>query len=496
MGTHDDTHHGRHVAAEVTKQFLTRTTASTVIPGLGLIPTRRRAGLLLTGAAVLGGLSVLAYALSQGAMSSALALGLSPRRLFALLVAIVVGAAAWIVGIALTARDNLPDEGRVTERRRWWLKGFAVLAALAVAIPATQAFRYATIQRSVLDTVFDAARPEGATAPKAGDDPWAGVDQVNVLLIGSDAGADRVGVRPDSMMVASVDPAAGDTVLFGIPRNLEMVPIPESNPLHALWPDGYNCGDQCLINGVWTLATDHPDLFPGDANPGLTTTRDVVGAVLGLDLDYTVVIDLKGFTALVDAMGGVDINVTERVCIGCHTEGGVVVGTTGYIEPGFQHLDGYHALWYARSRAESTDGDFSRMRRQRCVIGALLNQVDPIQMLRRYPALASVLKDSVSIDIPRDDLQAWADLTERVQGGTIRSLPLTNKVIDVGNPDYDAIHVLVQDAIAPQPASSSSSSTTPSSTTTSPTSPSTTTSPAPSESPTTQEGLEDLAATC
>ena len=63
------------------------------------------------------------------------------------------------------------------------------------------------------------------------------------------------------------------------------------------------------MNAVWTLAEEHRNLFPGDTNPGLTATRDALWAVLGLPIDYTTIIDLKGFRTLVDAMGGVDVNV-------------------------------------------------------------------------------------------------------------------------------------------------------------------------------------------
>ena len=132
-------------------------------------------------------------------------------------------------------------------------------------------------------------------------------------------------------------------------------------------------------------------------------------------------------------MGGVDVNVQQRVCVECHTgtrrrHRGLHGDKQEYIEPGLQHLDGRHALWYARSRAGSDD--FSRMRRQRCVAGALMEQADPVGLLQSYPQLAKVVKDNVSIDIPRDELSAWVDLALRIQkGGSIRSLPLTANVV-------------------------------------------------------------------
>ena len=209
------------------------------------------------------------------------------------------------------------------------------------------------------------------------------------------------------------------------------------------------------MNGIWTLAEGRPDLFPGVKNPGRQSTVDVVGEITGLDINQSVVINLRGFKALVDAMGGVDVNVQQKVCVECHTgtsSGGIVF--TGdkqeWIEPGLQHLDGRHALWYARSRAGSDD--FSRMRRQRCVAGALMEQADPVGLLQSYPKLAKVVKSNVSIDIPRAELPAWVDLALRIQkGGSIRSLPLTANVVRPGNPDFAKIRALVKKGLK-QPA--------------------------------------------
>ena len=184
------------------------------------------------------------------------------------------------------------------------------------------AVRYIDVQSSVIDEVFvaDASeRRDVALADTAAEDPWADVPRVNTLLIGSDAGKDRWGTRTDSMMVVSTNTKTGDTLLIGIPRNLERVPFPESNPLHALYPNGYDCGDECLMNGIWTLAESRPDLFPGVKNPGRQSTVDVVGEITGLDIQQSVVINLRGFKALVDAMGGVDVNVQQKVCVECHT---------------------------------------------------------------------------------------------------------------------------------------------------------------------------------
>ncbi len=476
--------------------YYRRIALGTVLPGAGLLGTRWKVlGWLLVLASLAAAVWVLFRAGQGGLLRSVLDVAVQPALLQWVGVGIAVGAVLWIGSIVLTAEQSWPRRRRAGRVGRVL---FAAACCTLVAAPSALAVRYLDVQSSVIDSVFADESPnerrDVALANAAAEDPWADVPRVNTLLIGSDAGKDRWGTRTDSMMVVSTNTKTGDTLLIGIPRNLERVPFPQSNPLHAIYPNGYDCGDQCLMNGIWTLAEGRPDLFPGVQNPGRKSTVDVVGAITGLDINQSVVINLRGFRALVDAMGGVDVNVQQRVCVECHTgsSGGVVF--TGdkqeYIEPGLRHLDGKHALWYARSRAGSDD--FSRMRRQRCVAGALMQQADPVGLLQRYPQLAKVVKSNVSIDIPRDELSAWVDLALRIQkGGSIRSLPLTADVVRPGNPDFAKIRALVNKSMkAPAPVSTSASP--------GPT-PSKSTNPKPKPSPTAtpdDSQAVSLAATC
>ncbi len=445
-------------AARRRRRFYLLTGLSTVIPGAGLLLTRSRAlGILLAVPTVLGVLTLLSLWVRGGLVKAGLDLAVSPGLLTLVILGAVVLTLVWSGAILLTAGQTRPSDGQGRVVRPVFVLG----CCAAVVVPVGIATRDLTVQRSVVTTIFPSVVAVGATPIATGpsEDPWAGTPRVNLLLLGSDAGPDRIGVRTDSMMVASINTKTGDTVLFGLPRNLENAPIPKSNPLSALYPNGYNCGDQCLLNGIWTLATDHKDLFPKDRNPGLTSTREVISEILGQPIQRTVVIDLRGFEDLVNAMGGVDINVQERVCAGCRSNGyGGVIWSGGkvqWIEKGKQHLTGYQALWYARSRA--TSDDFSRMRRQRCVAGALAGQVDAATMVAHYPALAAALKHNLSTDITQDELAAWVELVSRIQHGTIRSLPITDKVVTVGNPDYAKIHSLVKDALSAKKARASTS---------------------------------------
>lgn len=479
--------------------YYRRIALGTVLPGAGLLGTRWKVlGWVLVLASLAAGVWVLVKAYQGGLLRSALDVAVQPELLQWVGVAIMVGAVLWVGSIVLTAEQSWPRRRR---SGRWARVLFAALACTVIAAPSAVAVRYLDVQSSVIDQVFVQDSPgEGrqvALANTAAEDPWADVPRVNTLLLGSDAGKDRWGVRTDSMMVVSTNTKTGDTLLIGIPRNLENVPIPASNPLHALYPNGYNCGDACLMNGIWTLAEDHKDLFPGVKNPGRQSTIDVIGEITGLKINQSVVINLRGFKALVDAMGGVDVNVQQRVCVECHTgtDGGVVFTTDKheFIEPGLQHLDGKHALWYARSRAGSDD--FSRMRRQRCVAGALMEQADPVGLLQSYPKLAKVVKDNVSIDIPRDELSAWVDLALRIQkGGSIRSLPLTSDVVRPGNPDFAKIRALVKKGLkAPKASATVSASPTPTPSSTRTKKP--TSSPSPTATPD-DSTAQSLTATC
>jgi LCP family protein required for cell wall assembly len=472
--------------------YYKRVALGTVVPGAGLLRTRFRFlgwGLLVV---VVGLLLAAAVAVVRGGLlRTALDTAVDTTALRVIGVVVMVLAVLWVGTIVLTAQQWWPR----LRSGRWLRAGFAALMCLVVAAPAALAVRYLDVQTNLVQDVFSDGFGEGHVADPEKPDPWADIPRVNLALLGSDAGRDRVGVRTDSMMVVSIDTKTGDALLIGIPRNLENVPIPADNPLSRLWPNGYDCGDECLMNGIWTLAEDHRDLFPNDPNPGLTSTVDVLGAITGLEIQRSVVIDLAGFQELVDAMGGVDINVQERVCVACESSssGGIKWNTDRqeWIEPGRKHLDGRLALWYARSRAGSDD--FSRMRRQRCVAGALIEQADPVSLFARYPQIAQAVRDNVRVSIPQSELEAWVDLVVRIQeGGTIRSLPVTSKVVQPAKPDFAKIQALVRKGIAPAPEPTAS----PSTTSASPT-PSRTPSGSPSATPTPDDAAAaPISATC
>ncbi len=101
-------------------------------------------------------------------------------------------------------------------------------------------------------------------------------------MMGGDAGADRTGRRPDSLSVLSVDAKTGKTAIISVPRNLQNAQFSEGSPMRQIYPDGYNCGNECLINAINTEVTnEHKDLYPGVADPGAQATLEAVSGTLG-----------------------------------------------------------------------------------------------------------------------------------------------------------------------------------------------------------------------
>jgi anionic cell wall polymer biosynthesis LytR-Cps2A-Psr (LCP) family protein len=152
-------------------------------------------------------------------------------------------------------------------------------------------------------------------------------------------------------------------------------------------------------------------------------------------------------------MGGVVVNVKnaatgEPLPIGGKVVAGRIVDVKDHFEPGRQRLDGFKALWYARSRA--VDSDTYRQARQRCVVEAIVEQVDPASMLGQYPQLARIAKDNIYTDIAATDLRAFVELVDRIQGSTINSVTLTRPDgVAPEDPDYDCVREPVREGIAP-----------------------------------------------
>ena len=229
------------------------------------------------------------------------------------------------------------------------------------------------------------------------------------------------------------------TTLFSLPRNLENLPFPADSPLAEVYPDGFEAGteSESLLNAVYRNGpAAHPDILGPTDNPGADFLKLGVGEALGLHIDYYVLVNLDGFSRLVDALGGITVNVNYCVPVGGEPSTGTL--PDDYIAPGpNQHMDGATALAFARGRFGLTDYD--RMARQRCAINAIVDAADPMTLLA-VPGARRTTKDIVSTDIP----QIGARRLRRpgVPGEGRRASAAsssTTSVISPAYPDYDLI---------------------------------------------------------
>jgi LCP family protein required for cell wall assembly len=262
----------------------------------------------------------------------------------------------------------------------------------------------------------------------------------NVLLLGGDSGAGRWGLRPDSLTVASIDEETGRTVLVGLPRNMADFPFAKGSVMAKQFPKGFDC-DGCYLNGVSTWAEDHTGLFGKSEQPGVDATIMAVEGITGLEINYWAMVNLQGFRGLVDAVGGVTLNVRQPIPVG-----GLGSDVTGYIQPGKRKLDGHDVLWFARAR-EGSD-DYSRMARQKCVMAAMLRQISPQKAVTNFEAIATASSEMISTNIPASEVDRFISLALDARGQKVSTVSLVPPAIVTAHPDITKVRQMVNAAIA------------------------------------------------
>ncbi|MDQ3938100.1 MAG: LCP family protein [Chloroflexota bacterium] len=236
---------------------------------------------------------------------------------------------------------------------------------------------------------------------------WARDGRLNVVLFGSDEGPGRWSLRTDATFLLSVDVETARAALFGFPRYMSNIPLPPESAQH--YPDGRL---PRYLNAIYREAQDRPKRFPGNDELGLKVVADAVGELAGVDVDHYVVVNLNGFVDLVDALGGLWIDVPERVYDARYAREDGVRKIRIDIKPGCQLLDGRHALAYARSRHQ--DGDYARLGRELITLAAMRRQYDPLAMLPRLPQLFDIAGKNFSWTLVDEDVRSIAQLAVRV----------------------------------------------------------------------------------
>lgn len=282
----------------------------------------------------------------------------------------------------------------------------------------------------------------------------------NILVLGGDSGSNRMGLRPDSISILSISADTGMAVNIGLPRNLKRIQFKEGTPIRSVYPYGFNnnCEGECFLSSIYKVTMDnHKDLYPGigkkNSTAGIEATRSAVEWVTGLEIDAYVLINMDSFVELIDALGGITVNVKKALPIGgqqdCYPADNehesVCPDALGWIEKGKQHMDGRTALWYARSRHNTNDYD--RMKRQREIQNLVLKKIDLQTLLFRLNAVAGAGAKLIKTDIPGSSVPTLMDLALKARSAGLNSLQLTSPTIEANNPDFHLIRQLIQQKI-------------------------------------------------
>lgn len=215
---------------------------------------------------------------------------------------------------------------------------------------------------------------------------------VHVMILGVDSRKDDVG-RSDTMMVAALDTDKGKAALLSVPRDTRV----------AIEGHGYE-----KINHAYAYG-------------GHEMSQKSVESLLGVTMDHYIIINTTAFERIIDAMGGVDINVEKRMYYEdpWDDNGGLVID----LYPGEQHMDGKKAIQYVRYR--DGEGDIGRIGRQQKFVKACLSKLISTDMLPRLPKFIEEASAAVTTDMSVPELLRFAKQMKEVHdnGLTAQMVP-------------------------------------------------------------------------
>lgn len=401
-----------------------------LLPGFS---TMRRTGLLGAFLVVIGILAPLALGMWVLLERDRLiALAVDDRFLIALMVTATAAVLARFVAVTevAIARQRTQRVGVPTF--------LAYLALAALAVPVGFAVIRADQARTLLDDLFaDTGTDEPLFVPVGGGVPGVRT----VLLLGSDGGPDRFGDRLDSIVLVSVHEPSGRTGLVSVPRNLTRLRFPPGTSMAERFPNGF--GD--LANAVYPYVQNNTDVALGFDVEGLSPASVAMAQAIGYSLDVRiddyVFVDMNGFLELIDALGGVTIELDTTVPLPPNIEGAKRPIPT-QIGPGPVEMDGTLAIAYARTRY--ADSDYGRMERQRQLLSALASQTSATGAVRRLPDVADALGQMVQTSLSRG---GFAQLVDALDGGSavVESVGLAPPLVQPGTPDWPAIQGIVRE---------------------------------------------------
>jgi anionic cell wall polymer biosynthesis LytR-Cps2A-Psr (LCP) family protein len=320
---------------------------------------------------------------------------------------------------------------RLTAWARPVVASVLVLAAVVGGGAAAWGAYAAGVARGAIVSVFQQQTPAQAAAS-------AHLSEYDVLLLGMDRPRGGGALYPKSVSVVSVDARTGAATIIGVPTSLKDVPFPADSPMHRLYPDGYrNCiAAPCTLADLYTEArVVGASLYPDAKSEGTTAAaeamRDAVSGATGLDIAYTAQVDTTALGSLIDALGGIRVDVPAS-------------GTSAAFPAGTTAMNGRRVVAYLR-QSGGADGT-EQVDRVLRVEHALITQANPANALLQFRTVAAASSGALRTDLPQGTVTDLAVLGLKTQTLPVRELRLVPPALDPQQPDYAAVHRLVKAA--------------------------------------------------
>ena len=300
--------------------------------------------------------------------------------------------------------SNIPPRKTNKKRRIWpWVLMVVVFlcAALGGAYFASNSLTEKTVEKKQSDELLTAK------------------DKATIMIMGVDERDDDVG-RSDTLMIASIDPKTNQASLLSVPRDTRV----------KIKGHGFD-----KVNAAYAYGKEK-------------LSQDTVENLLGVNVDHYIIINTKSFKKIIDAIGGIDIDVPKRM----HYEdpwdddGGLIID----FHPGMQHMDGAKAVTYVRYRDE--EGDLGRIRRQQDFVRACMEKIVSPAIIPKLPAVIKEVMGSIETDLSfRQLLEFAGTLKESKDNGLktdmVPGKPLYIEGISYWIPDLNKLRMTVADTL-------------------------------------------------
>ena len=228
-------------------------------------------------------------------------------------------------------------------------------------------------------------------------------DKATVMIMGVDERADDVG-RSDTLMIATLDPDKNQAALLSVPRDTRV----------KIKGHGFD-----KINAAYAYG-------------GRKLTQETIESLLNTHIDHYIKINVHGFTKIIDALGGIDIDVEKRMYYEdpWDDDGGLYID----LQPGMQQMDGKTAITYVRYRDE--EGDIGRIKRQQNFMKAVMDKLVSPTIIPKLPAIVSAVSDSVETDMSVSEILSFLGTLQDAKDNGLKSEMLPGKPVYIEGISY------------------------------------------------------------